>query len=125
MCFLNVLHKSLPILLNKQQPYSDLKKMVYKTGILLLGFVALVGAGILVINFNEQLTGQYISSGGGSWYYGVQIAQMQPDEACTYAGYVPVTPIAVKRNEYGTILAVCQDNGKEVLVPTIQRIYVK
>ena len=90
----------------------------------MLGFVALLGAGVLIANFASP-TGNYASAGGGKWYYGPHQAQLQPDEACIYAGYEPQHPWTVYKNEWGTVLSQCKKGTELIGVPVIQTIYVK
>lgn len=79
-------------------------------------------AGFLV-NF-DVVTGQYYASGGGRYYYGPQKALLQPDEACTYAGFQPLDPWRVESNEYGNLMSVCRDGGQYVMVPLLQTVLV-
>jgi len=99
--------------------------MMQKLGLMLLGFVALVAIGGLIIQLQETVTGNYVKSGGGRWYYGPMRAQMQPDEACIYAGLEPVYPQRVYTNEYGTLMTACIQYGEMVGVPLTQTIYVQ
>ena len=72
----------------------------------------------------EANTGAYVASGGGDWYYGPQKAQMEPHEACIFAGCNPVKPVNVFSNEYGTLMSLCNCQGTYRGVPLIQTIYV-
>ena len=72
----------------------------------------------------DASTGAYVASGGGKWYYGPQKAQMEPAEACTYAGCSPLDPINVYTNKYGTMMSLCNCRGKLAGVPLVQTIYV-
>ncbi|MEM3153945.1 MAG: hypothetical protein QW165_00030 [Candidatus Woesearchaeota archaeon] len=99
--------------------------MVQKLGFLLLGFVALIALSGLIIQIQNSVTGEYYASGGGRWYYGPQRAQMQPDEACMFAGMKPVYPQQVYTNEWGTLMAVCDAGGRMVGVPLTQTILVR
>jgi hypothetical protein len=98
--------------------------MVQKLGFLLLSFVALVALGGLVIQLQNTITGDYVKSGGGRWYYGPMRAQMQPDEACLYSNLQPVYPQQVYTNEWGTLMSVCMQGSQTVGVPLTQTIYV-
>lgn len=78
---------------------------------------------VAVIGFTleyKSMTGQYYSSGGGEWYYGELTIQLQPSEACEYAGFEPIYPERVERNEYNTLMSVCKFNGQYVRVPVVQ-----
>ncbi len=99
--------------------------MVQKLGVIFLGLIALVAIGGLIIQLQNTLTGQYYASGGGRWYYGPQRAQMQPNEACIYAGLQPVYPQQVYTNEWGTLLSVCQQGSNFVGVPLVQTVLVR
>ena len=93
--------------------------MVQKVGLMLTGLVAVVAIGILLIQLQDTLTGNYVKTGGGYWYFGPQKAQLQPDEACRYAGHEPALPWNVRTNEYGTQVSVCADGAEVPMVQTI------
>ena len=99
--------------------------MVQKLGFIFLGLIAIVAIGGLLVQLQNTMTGEYYASGGGRWYYGPMRAQMQPDEACIYAGLVPVYPQQVYRNEYGLVLSVCQQGDQRVGVPLTQTVLVR
>jgi len=82
---------------------------------------ALVAIAGMVFEIRSEITGDYARSGGGRWYYGAQIMQLQPDEACTYAGFTPLHPWRVETNEYGTLMSVCYDqvNARLTGVPVV------
>ena len=67
--------------------------MMNKLGLVLLGFVAVVAIGGFTLQLRSELTGLYSASGGGRWYYGPQIAQLAPDEACIYSNLEPLYPV--------------------------------
>jgi len=98
--------------------------VLQKLALIFLGFVAIVAIGGLTVQLRDTLTGQYAAGGGGRWYYGPQKIQMQPDEACTYAGFEPVHPWQVYTNEYGTLMSVCLFQGRQVSVPVVQTAVV-
>ena len=89
-----------------------------------LGFIAVVAIGGLTVQLRDTLTGNYYAGGGGRWYFGPQKAQMQPDEACAYAGLEPIYPVHVYTNEYGTLLSLCKRGGGFVGVPLVQTVFV-
>ena len=95
--------------------------MVQKIGLVLLAGIAILGIGMLTFHVNNIATGQYYASGGGRWWYGPQIAQLDPDQACTYSGHPPSDPWRVETNEYNTLVSVCADGAR---VPTVQTIIV-
>ncbi len=99
--------------------------MMNKLGLVLLGFVAIVAIGGLTVQLRDSLTGQYSASGGGRWYYGPQIIQLAPDEACTYAGLEPMHPMRVYTNEFGTQLSLCKQGSELVGVPMVQTALVR
>ncbi len=99
--------------------------MVQKLGFIFLGLIALVAIGGLLIQIQNTLTGDYTASGGGRWYYGPLRAQMEPSEACIYAGLQPVYPQQVYSNEYGTMMSVCQQGSQMVGVPLTQTVLVR
>lgn len=96
-----------------------------KTALLILAFIALVAMGILFVEIRDTVTGNYVTSGGGDWYYGTQQALLQPDEACIYQGYQPLYPWRVTTNEFGTQVSVCRHNGQYVVSPLVQTIRVR
>lgn len=98
--------------------------MVKKTAFLVFSFIAAVALGLFIVELNNTVTGRYVTSGGGSWYYGTQQAHLQPDEACLFAGYTPVKPWRVITNEYGTLLSVCKDGNRIATAPIVQTIQV-
>ena len=95
-----------------------------KLGLVLLGFVAIVAIGGFTIQLRESITGDYVTSKGGRWYYGPMKAQLQPDEACIYSGFEQVYPWRVFTNEYGTLMSMCLKDGRYVGVPLVQTIIV-
>ena len=99
--------------------------MVQKLGILFLGIIALVAIGGLTSLIRDSVTGDYVASGGGRYYYGPQKIQLQPAEACIYSGYEPVYPIQVHTNEFGTLVSVCRFGGSYVTVPLVQTALVR
>lgn len=96
--------------------------MVQRTGLLLMGLIALVGIGVLF--YSSGVTGNYYATGGGKWYYGWQIAQFMPKDACEVRDCTAVSPIEVYTNQYGSQFAVCDCFGERVGVPMVQKIYV-
>lgn len=99
--------------------------MVKHTELWLFAIVAIASFTGLVFQLNNTVTGSYTASGGGAYTYVANvIVQMQPDEACTYAGFQPVYPRSVFTNEYGTLMAVCQYNDRLTAVPLVQRVNV-
>lgn len=96
--------------------------MVQKIAMSLLMVIAVVALVGFTWNWNE-LTGNFVKSGGGSWYYGPMRAQMEPKEACIAAGLQPVSPAEVFRNSYGTALSLCRQGENLVGVPLVQTIY--
>ncbi len=97
--------------------------MVHRVGALLLAVVAAFAVGGFLTNV-DIITGQYYASGGGSWYYGPQAAQLDPDQACIYAGFEPIYPVRVATNEYGTVVSICKFGSEWVSVPVVQTVYV-
>ncbi len=95
-----------------------------KVYLIFFAFIAAVSMGVLLVELHDTVTGQYVASGGGKWYYGNQIAQMQPDEACIYQGLEPVYPQHVVTNKYGTLESVCKDGNRLVTVPLVQTVRV-
>ena len=77
-----------------------------------------------MVELRDTVTGEYVASGGGRWYYGPQPAQLDPDQACAFAGYTPLTPWRVERNEYNTLVSVCLNGDELVRVPLVQTVYV-
>jgi len=98
--------------------------MVHKLALVFLGLIAVVAIGGLTVQLKDVVTGSYYASGGGKYYYGPQIAQLQPDEACIYQGLEPSYPWKVYTNEYGTVMSMCKRNGELVGVPVVQTIQV-
>ncbi len=103
-----------------------LKKMVQRVGLTFLAIISVVAVGGLIFEFTGAgTTGQYYAAGGGRWYYSAQIAQLQPDEACIYSGFRPLDPWRVETNEFGTVVSLCNDNGRIVTVPVVQTVIVR
>lgn len=98
--------------------------MVQKTAFLMMSLIAVVALGVLFVELRDTITGNYVASGGGRWYYGPKQAQLAPDEACVYSGFTPLTPWRVERNEYGTLVSVCLDGNRLVQVPLVQTVRV-
>jgi len=96
--------------------------MVQKLALLLLGLIAVVAIVGLTVQLKDTLTGQYVASGGGRFYYGPMKAQLQPDEACIYQGFDPLSPQQVYTNEFGTLMSVCRNGDQFVGVPIVQTI---
>ena len=92
--------------------------------LIMFSLVAFAAIGMLVAMIAyEANTGAYVFSGGArNWYYGAVRAQMDPKEACVYAGCNPVTPMNVFSNEYGTMLSLCNCRGEMVGVPLTQTV---
>ena len=98
--------------------------MVHRIGLLFLGLIATVAVVGLLSNLPSQVTGKYTASGGGEYYMGVQFIQLQPDEACIYAGYESIHPWHVVTDTYGALLSQCRYRGKIVTAPLIQMMVV-
>jgi len=98
--------------------------MVQKLALLFLGLIAVVATVGLTMQIKELVTGSYVASGGGRYYYGPQKAQMQPDEACVYSGFEPVVPWQVYTNEWGTVMSACRVGNQYVGVPVVQTVVV-
>ncbi len=96
--------------------------MVQKIAVSLLVLVAVIALVGFTWNWND-LTGNFVASGGGRWYYGPMRAQMEPAEACIASGLQPVYPSEVFRNDYGTALSLCRQGENLVGVPLVQTIY--
>ena len=99
--------------------------MVQKLALVFLGLIAVVAIGGLILKVGNVATGQYVAVGGGRYYYGPQRAQMQPDEACIYAGFEPIYPPRIFTNEYGTVVSECKRGSGTVIVPLVQTIIVR
>jgi len=100
--------------------------MVKRVALVFLAIISVVAISGLIFEFtNAGSSGLYVSGGGGRWYYGSNIVQLQPDEACIYSGYAPLDPWRVERNEFGTIVSLCNDNGRIVTVPVVQTAIVR
>lgn len=95
-----------------------------KGGFIAFAFVALAAFGILVSELSGDVTGKYVVSGGGRWYYGAQQALLSPEEACVYGGFAPLAPQRVYRNEFGTMMSLCRDGNQLIGVPLLQTIVV-
>ena len=89
-----------------------------------LGFIAVVAMGFLFVEIRDTATGQYYATGGGEWYYGSQIIQMSPSEACTYYGYSPLSPQHIETNARGTLVSVCWNGQDYVRVPLVSTVRV-
>ena len=94
--------------------------------LILFSLVAFAAVGMLTAMLAyEAKTGAYVFSGGGkNWYYGAVRAQMEPDEACIYAGCSPIYPKNVFSNDYGTVLSLCNCDGQQVGIPLTQTVFV-
>ena len=95
--------------------------MKHNLFIVLLGLVAIIGIIGLVILFSHiTITGGYFTTtGGGRWYYGPSITQYTPQSICNIYGGSATEPIMVFRNEYGTLLTVCNVRGNYIAVPLV------
>jgi len=99
--------------------------MVNKLGLLLFGIVAIVAITMISLMLQDSITGKYVTIGGGRYTYEPpKIAQMQPDEACVYAGFEPVYPVRVFRGEYGALMSTCRDGAEFVAVPVVQTVMI-
>lgn len=100
--------------------------MVKHTGYMLLAFMAIVAVGGIVWTVSSiNAAGSYSAYGGGRYYYGPQIVQLSPEDACKYAGCYPAKPTTVYTNEFGTKLVVCHCAQGSVGIPLVQtaRVY--
>lgn len=105
--------------------FALVEKMVTRLAVVFLGLIAVVAIGGLVFQLgNQSTTGSYAASGGGRYYYGPQIAQLEPREACIYSGFEPVEPIQVRSNKYGTYMALCKSGSSYVEIPLVQTVIV-
>ncbi|OYT32514.1 hypothetical protein B6U93_01580 [Candidatus Woesearchaeota archaeon ex4484_78] len=99
---------------------------VKKTGFALLVFVALIAGAVLFVNFqNNSISGGFSAAGGGRYYYGSQIVQLMPQDACARIGCESTEPVYVKSGFGGSYTkCLCYRNGvyKEEWVPLIQVI---
>jgi len=99
--------------------------MVQKIALAFLGFIAIFAIAGTTLHFRDSATGLYTTGSNiGRWHVGTQKVQLQPDEACMYAGAVPLYPWRVYTNEYGTLMSMCKVGDSYVGVPIVQTAFV-
>lgn len=99
--------------------------MVNHTNAAVLGIFAIVAVSIFMMALHSSATGNYVAGGGGRYTYDQpKLAQMQPDEACVYAGFEAVYPQRVFKNEWGTWMSTCRNGNEFVAVPLMQMVIV-
>ncbi len=101
--------------------------MVKRTSLSLMVFIAIAAILMLFFNFNNNnVSGSFTATGGGRYYYGQQIVQFSPEEACSYFGCQVGNPIHLTAGTFGTYQVACSciENGVESIkwVPLVQVI---
>ena len=99
--------------------------MVYRTAAPFLVLIIVVAVGGLMWTVSlDSATGTYFASGGGRYYYGPQIVQLSPEEACKYAGCQSMRPTTIYTNEFGIKNVVCNCRYGKICVPMVQTAYI-